>query len=194
MNGTYEDRVQSHRVDAPPDLVCAIGSHEMCAIHLIDDTHIYTTIDGHPICDEHIMLITDQRTAASIPEARIKKILVRKSEVEQRAKAQIRMRRASASSVPGWVYYARIGELIKIGFTESLEQRIASYPPNTELVAVHPGTPGLEKEMHQRFHELRARGREWFLPGSLLERHIQNVRAEFGDPTGAIKPMRHVKS
>lgn len=194
MNGTYEDRVKSHRVESSPDLVCAIGSHEMQAIHLVDDTHIYTTVDGLPICNEHIMLITDQRTAAGIPEFAIKKILVRKGEVEQREKVQQRLRRTAAGSTPGWVYYARIGGLIKIGFTESLAQRIASYPPNTELLAAHPGTPTLEREMHLRFSELRSRGREWFRPATVLEQHIQNVREQFGDPAGAVRPMRHVNT
>jgi hypothetical protein len=48
------------------------------------------------------------------------------------------------------IYYAKIGGHIKIGWTSRLDQRMRAYPPNTELLAVHPGTRADEKKLHHR--------------------------------------------
>lgn len=76
MSSTYEDRVTTVSVDASPDLACVIGDDAMKAIVTMDYQWIYTTVDGHAICPEHILLISDMRTTAAIPESRIKKILI----------------------------------------------------------------------------------------------------------------------
>lgn len=85
-------------------------------------------------------------------------------------------------SVPGVVYYLRVGDLIKIGFTTSLEQRMRSYPPNAQLLAVHPGTLDTERQMHHRFLHHLAQGREWFTPGDELADHLRTVREQYKQP------------
>lgn len=57
-----------------------------------------------------------------------------------------------------------------------------SYPPEAELLAVHPGTRELEAEMHRRFVGSRTAGREWFRETPDLTEHIALVVAQFGDP------------
>lgn len=84
---------------------------------------------------------------------------------------------------PGWVYYLRIGDQIKIGFSTDVKQRVRQYPPEATLLAVHPGTLTLEAEMHQRFAAARAAGREWFHPHNDLMEHIGDVVGQFGEPT-----------
>ena len=142
----------------------------------------------------HIVLIANELTVRPIPEASIKKALIRNDERDRRAKAEAKLRRGPGKNAPGWVYYARVGDLIKIGFTYGLAERMAEYPPNTILLAPHPGTRELETEMHNRFGELRAHGREWFRPASVLDSHIEDVRQRFGAPEGVLKPMRRAKS
>lgn len=84
---------------------------------------------------------------------------------------------------PGWVYYLRVGERVKIGYSADVKRRMRAYPPESRLLAVHPGTPQLETDMHRRFTGSRAAGREWFRETPDLSEHIEQVVAQFGEPT-----------
>ncbi len=85
----------------------------------------------------------------------------------------------AAMNQPGHVYYLRVGDLIKIGFSADLARRIKEYPPNTVVLAAHPGTPRTERQMHERFSAHLARGREWFYPVDEITDHIAQVLAEY---------------
>lgn len=80
---------------------------------------------------------------------------------------------------PGWIYYLLVGGLVKIGYTADLERRMKQYPPHSTLLAVHPGTPKLEREMHHKFLHHLSNGREWFSIGDDLTAHIEDVRLRF---------------
>lgn len=69
------------------------------------------------------------------------------------------------ASRPVVVYYMQVGELIKIGYTGHLRQRMAAYPPNSRLLATEPGNHVLEQRRHQQLAELLSHGNEWFRPG-----------------------------
>ena len=75
-------------------------------------------------------------------------------------------------SIPGWVYYLRVGDLIKIGWSADIKKRLKAYPPNAELLGAQVGTRQDEAAMHGKFISLLAKGREWFHPGSQLLEHI----------------------
>lgn len=86
----------------------------------------------------------------------------------------------------GVVYFVRAGEdgHIKIGFTASKpSERIANLqtgnPVPLILVAVVPGEPILERQLHQRFAQYRGIG-EWFKPGSELVAFIDGARLAGG--------------
>lgn len=83
---------------------------------------------------------------------------------------------------PAYVYYVQVDDLIKIGFAKDVKKRMRAYPPNAKLLAVHPGTKDVERQMHVRFEADLARGREWFHKSPLLEDHISDTREQFGDP------------
>lgn len=87
------------------------------------------------------------------------------------------------SDDPGWVYYIAQGDLIKIGYAKDVTQRMKAYGPTAELLAVHPGTLALEKQMHTKFKGALERGREWFRPEDDLTAHIESIRERFGDPS-----------
>jgi hypothetical protein len=82
---------------------------------------------------------------------------------------------------PGWVYYIRMGDTIKIGYSVDVAQRMRSYPPNAELLAAHPGTELVERQIHKRFREHLVQGREWFAPADEIMAHIESVVEQFGD-------------
>lgn len=78
------------------------------------------------------------------------------------------------------VYYVQIGDLIKIGYTSTLKQRMASYPPGRRLLATELGDVRLERKRHGQFKELLAAANEWFHPGAELIDHINELRQRAG--------------
>lgn len=85
------------------------------------------------------------------------------------------------NDMPGWVYYIRVGDTIKIGYAKDVSKRMRAYPPNAELLAAHPGTLRLEKQVQHKFAEYLDRGREWFTPAPAIMEHIAQVVEQFGD-------------
>ena len=53
------------------------------------------------------------------------------------------------------------------------------YPPNSTLLAVHPGTMRTERQMHSMFFNSIAKGKEWFTITPELIKHIERVRKQF---------------
>lgn len=77
---------------------------------------------------------------------------------------------------PGFVYYARMGDLVKIGYARNVSLRMGQYPPNAELLAVEPGSKATERERHGWFTHYLRFGREWFYEGPELVAWIEKVR------------------
>lgn len=75
------------------------------------------------------------------------------------------------------VYYVRVGDLIKIGTTRNLKNRVRSYPPGAELLAVERGGERIEGRRHRQFQHLLAHRKEWFHPGPDLMAHIAKLSA-----------------
>lgn len=98
---------------------------------------------------------------------------------EQWRKDDSAERRNETLTTPGDIYYLSIGDLIKIGFTTDFEQRMRQYPPNSTLLARHPGTRKTERQMHHKFLQHRSKGREWFTPCDEITEHIKAVREQF---------------
>lgn len=85
--------------------------------------------------------------------------------------------------IPGWVYYLRIDDTIKIGYAKNVTSRMRAYPPSAKLLAVEPGTKKLERQRHGHFHAYLAHGREWFRPSAELTTWIDTLIDEYGKPT-----------
>jgi len=95
-------------------------------------------------------------------------------------------------TLDGWIYYVRIGDEIKIGYTKNVRKRMHAYPPApmSELLAVHPGTLQDEAALHQRFTPYRSNRREWYERRPAIMRHIADVVAEYGPPPDFDKRRR----
>lgn len=84
----------------------------------------------------------------------------------------------SRSTEQGYVYFARFGDRVKIGFTTNVKQRMGGIPHDQVLGAV-PGTMADEKRCHAAFAHLRITG-EWFEPGQDLMDFIAEVVKQHG--------------
>jgi len=77
---------------------------------------------------------------------------------------------------PGFVYYVQIGRYVKIGYSMDWRSRIASYPPDSVLLAVEVGGRDLESIRHDQFsRDLDAR-REWFRSSTAIREHCLSLR------------------
>jgi T5orf172 domain len=76
---------------------------------------------------------------------------------------------------PGYVYFWRQGDAVKIGFTTTIRQRISKLQIGSaergELLGVMPGSLDVEKFLHWLFRRNRRDG-EWFVLDDELTRFI----------------------
>lgn len=149
-----------------------------CAYPECSDFALY---QGTPLCRDHaahVWSIFESREPA-LHHAHAREQF--KSRQVERKDAQIEATTARrlSSQRPGYVYYVEVGDRIKIGFTENVANRMRAYPPTSTLLAVHPGTPIMEKEMHSKFRVHLAEGREWFKPSDELTAHVEAVAKQF---------------
>ncbi|WP_446224961.1 GIY-YIG nuclease family protein [Nocardia sp. IBHARD005] len=77
----------------------------------------------------------------------------------------------------GRIYYIRVADRVKIGYTTDVHSRLATYPPGMEVLCLRIGTKKLEAAEHRRFAEYLADGREWFIPHPDLIAAIEATRA-----------------
>jgi hypothetical protein len=141
--------------------------------------------NGTPLCEQHandVWATVDAGQTEEFKKAhRDERIAVLR--LERLAKEQKQSKREASSydryTEPGFIYYLRVGDLIKIGYTFYLEDRMKAYPPNSELLATHPGTRQTERQMHHKFLHLLKQGREWFIEGDDLMAHIEDVSSKF---------------
>lgn len=80
--------------------------------------------------------------------------------------------RAKAGRSTGRVYFARVGEYVKIGFSANVEQRMVAI--KGEHLASFKGTLKDEKATHVEFAEYHV-GSEFFRPGPRLVERIQEL-------------------
>lgn len=99
---------------------------------------------------------------------------IRKTEAMQMTDRAARSARRARQQ--GQIYYLRVGDLVKVGYTADLRQRLRDYPPDAKLLAVEPGTRTHEAQLHRKFRHLLAGRAEWYRAGLDLMHHIAAVR------------------
>lgn len=146
--------------------------------------------NGTPLCAQHandVWAIVDESQPEGFREAARDQRAAFLRQMEQEKEREYAERKSAAdtnATRPGFIYYLRVGDLIKIGYTLYVEDRMKAYPPNSELLATHPGTRQTERQMHHKFLHLLEQGREWFAEGAELIEHIENVRNQFPQVAG----------
>lgn len=101
------------------------------------------------------------------------------------------VRTALVGEKPWVVYYIQLGDRVKIGRTTDLRKRLRSlHALPDQLLAVEPGVviDGVDRELerHREFAHLRVPRTELFERDEHLNRHIEQVRSTFGDPSALL--------
>lgn len=122
--------------------------------NLGDDFDYLDKHPGQPFCNDHAKDILAHLAAAGPVDPTV-----------YVTPGRIKLKKRHADQPDGFVYFARRGEIVKIGTTRHLGRRLteltnAAGMPFDEVVAV-PGSYTLESTYHQRFDGLRQLG-EWF--------------------------------
>lgn len=142
----------------------------LCEVHAVD---VATAVIAHQrslMMVEHFF--AQQTTDAAIRYSKWKT----EQDRHEAEKAAIRGDR------DGFVYYIRVGERIKVGYSGDVKQRMRKYPPGSTLLAVEPGDRDVETQRHRQFAGSRSDGREWFRPTPDLMELIDELVSVHGDP------------
>jgi hypothetical protein len=88
----------------------------------------------------------------------------------------------AANALPPVVYYVRIGDHVKIGYSGNLGNRLRAYGGMNSLLALEFGDRASESARHAEFHEhlVPGMGREVFYAHPDLMAHITDLRVTFG--------------
>jgi len=139
--------------------------------------------DGvYPLVLQEIIKLKRSNVEVTIPvveqiiETCVERLRARPMEVPASLPNQrTRRGRFSAVEITGSVvYYMRIGNRVKIGYSSNLVERLNAINPE-ELLAAESGTTDTERRRHREFGQYRTHG-EWFrLEGKLAE-HIKRLR------------------
>lgn len=99
-------------------------------------------------------------------------------------RVEARRRELIEAAAPGSVvYYVRLGDHVKIGYTVNLRQRMGDLRADmADVLAVEPGGRELESQRHREWARHRLGRRENFVPVPALLEHIKATRAKYGDP------------
>jgi len=141
-----------------------------------------------PFCHEHRQIIIDIGTKVSAI-----KVVVEEQRIAERVARQVQLVSiVEASAEPsqaklGWLYFVQVDDLIKIGYTTNLYQRLCHYPPNAIVLATQPGTMKMEKALHGQFRFALAKGREWFHVRPEILEHIAGVVTNYGKPADGLQ-------
>jgi hypothetical protein len=153
-------------------------------------------IDGVLMCESHYYQINkfglEHFKQPGSADLLRQDVIERNRRINAEKERQQKIARARGNQ-PGFVYYIRMDDLIKIGYARDISRRMRAYPPSAELLAAHPGTEKLEREIHQDFEAFLRRGREWFAPHETLMRRVAEVRSAFGDPSSMAYKYREAQ-
>lgn len=82
----------------------------------------------------------------------------------------------------GEIYFVKIGDLIKAGWSKRLYERLHNYGPAAEILCHYPGSRTDETLLHRNLRGELASGREWYHDTSAVRLFIANAIKQHGEP------------
>lgn len=103
--------------------------------------------------------------------------------VASRADAEeVERKRSRSAQGHGHIYFIRLNDLIKVGWTGDLWNRVKAYGASAQLLVAYPGTRDDETYLHRQLRPALAKGREWYEDGAVLAHFIDEALAKYGQP------------
>lgn len=137
-----------------------------------------------PICFRHAAVVVEMMLPALAREGRFVEAIADLN--EERAKRQKREevdRQARfMARENGDIYFVRVGDLVKVGWTRNLWSRLKSYGASAELLVSYPATRQDETNLHRQLTPARAKGREWYEDGAVIAHFIDEALTKYGPP------------
>lgn len=152
-----------------------------CLGHVLNDAVI-------ALCHEHELLV--YLGVQGRLRGHLKSIGKAQEYAEKGIDSRMNPETAEAYAEQSQVYYIRIGDYIKIGYTQNLKERLNGLRVDaSDILATEPGGRDKERQRHLQFADIRIGRRENFERTADLLTHIAKVRRENGKPkiTGYLK-------
>lgn len=137
-----------------------------------------------PMCHRHLGVAfkTAVHTVGNVPEF-IEAVVDINAAVAAREKSEDQAaQRAFMAREDGDIYFIRLGELVKVGWTRDLWSRVKSYGASAELLVSYAGTRQDETNLHRQLTPARAKGREWYEDGAIIAKFVDEALKQYGMP------------
>lgn len=135
--------------------------------------------DEVPLCDFHARQVAVVVAEWPADRGQFQRTVADQERIDRMREDALKTKRAQW----GQIYYIRLNDVIKIGWTSNLYGRLIDYNPGAVLLAHHAGTRADERDLHRSFAPLRVHGREWYDGAAqIILDHIAKVLDENGPP------------
>lgn len=138
-----------------------------------------------PMCLKHLSVAHSQFSMSGTPRGLLLEatVLVLERAEAKRQELQDAEKAARLASIDGDMYFIRLNEMVKVGWTRNLRSRLRAYGASAELLVHYPATRHDETNLHRQLRPALAKGREWYEDGPIIQRFIADAIAKHGPPT-----------
>lgn len=137
-----------------------------------------------PLCLDHLATAHAQATYRRDDPLMVEAALLAvKRQADQQASLDEAAKKAWLAKTTGHMYFVRLNDLIKVGWTRDLRDRLKAYGASAEVLVHYPATRDDETLLHRQLRPVLAKGREWYTDGPVVQRFITQALAEHGPPT-----------
>lgn len=138
-----------------------------------------------PLCLDHLFVA--QRQAATVADEDAEVAVDALARVIENRQAKIdaveeAKKRRHLASTDGDIYFVRLNGLIKVGWSRTVYERLRAYGPDVEVLCIYPATRNDETCLHRQLTPVRARGREWYEDGPIVQHFIKQAIETHGSP------------
>lgn len=137
-----------------------------------------------PICHPHAAVVWRQMVSNYVDDPKFIEAIADVNErVAEREMVDADERKRHRKAMKhGDIYFIRLNDLVKVGWTRDLWGRVKSYGASAQLLVAYPGTRDDETNLHRQLRPALAKGREWYEDGSIIGHFIDEALAKYGQP------------
>jgi hypothetical protein len=140
------------------------------------------------VCEDHAVVIweiVEKRDQSPFLRECLSAAIERRDTIRAQQREAVKAEEQALRTAPdaeGDIYYAKVGDLIKVGWSSDLYQRMRSYGPHAELLVHYRATRADETYLHRQLKPSRAKGREWYADDAIIRAFVARALREHGEP------------